>query len=617
LVSGVIILVSNKGKIGGNMLHDFQIVQDGLLSKYTSQINIQSPLDDYPRPQLVRSNWVNLNGLYEYNVLDKKISFPDQFIGQILVPFSIESAASGVKRTLGPDEKLWYRRTLEAPAISECERLILHFGAVDYESEIFLNQHLIGKNTGGYLPFEFDITDQVTPGMNELIIGVTDPTDTGYQERGKQVLNPKGIWYTATSGIWQTVWMEIVNDLCISNLKMIPDFDKSVLRIKPVISSLEDVKVALTISDHGKLVRKCVLNDDCFNEVALPNFKPWTPESPFLYDVKIELSQNGIVKDVVKSYFGMRKFSIEPDNQGVLRLFLNNRPYFQTGVLDQGYFPDGLLTPPTDQAMIDDIEAMKQLGFNMLRKHLKIEPARWYYHCDRLGMLVWQDMPSGGQGFASIWLSGILPNLGIRVSDHLYRRFKRDSLRSRNEYLSGLTGMIEHLFNATCLCTWVPFNKSWGQFDAKQTADYVKQIDPSRFVDHASGWYDQGGPDFQSIHKYVLKIQKPRTDKKRPFVLSEFGGYSLILPGHVWNEERSFGFKMFDSKEHLTEAYTDLIEHQILPLVGKGLCATVYTQLSDVETEVNGLLSYDRAEIKMDSVAVKAWNDNLKTLLLK
>lgn len=599
------------------MAQEYGLIKDGLLSRYASSISHESPLNEYPRPQFQRSGWMNLNGLYDYTILDQSTEFPESFIGKILVPFAVETAASGVKKTLAPGEKIWYRREISVPEMTESERLILHFEAVDYESEVFLNQHLVGKNTGGYLPFEFDVTDFVSPGMNELIVGVTDPTDIGYQERGKQVLNPRGIWYTATSGIWQTVWMEVVNDIRISSLRIVPDFDKSLVRIKPIITTLDDVKLTLSVSERGKLVRRCVVNDDCFNEIELPNFKPWTPESPVLYDIKIELSQNGIVKDVVKSYFGMRKFSIGNDEAGVLRLFLNNRPYFQTGVLDQGYFPESGLTPPCDQAMIDDIQTMKNLGFNMLRKHIKVEPARWYYHCDRLGILVWQDMPSGGQGYAGNFLTVVLPNLGIRIRDNRYRLFKRDNPRSRAEYQSGLTGMIEHLFNHPSICCWVPFNESWGQFDAKKTADFVKQIDPSRFVDHASGWYDQGGKDFVSIHRYIMKIKKPRTDRSRPFVLSEFGGYSLILPEHSWAPENSFGYRMYDSKPSLTAAFADLMETQILPLVEKGLSATVYTQLSDVETEVNGLVTYDRAEIKMEASKVLELNENLKSLLGK
>ncbi|MFA5035597.1 MAG: sugar-binding domain-containing protein [Candidatus Izemoplasmatales bacterium] len=594
---------------------NYQIIKTGLLSKFAEDIDFVTPLNDYPRPQLVRSNWTNLNGLYEYTVLKKSVAFPDQFVGQILVPFAIESAASGVNMPLSPDDKLWYRRIIAVPPLLESERLIIHFDAIDYLSEIYINHHLIGRNAGGYLPFEFDISDQVTTGMNELIIGVTDPTDTGSQERGKQVLNPQGIWYTSTSGIWQTVWMEIVNAVYITSLKIIPDFDNSIIRIKPVVSTIDGVQLSLTIFDHGTKIHTSVLNDDCFNDIVLSDFTPWSPELPFLYDIEITLSQNGIIKDQVKSYFGMRKYSISHDQNGILRLFLNNKPYFQTGVLDQGYFPEGLLTPPTDQAMIEDILAMKAMGFNMLRKHIKIEPARWYYLCDRLGMLVWQDVPNGGQGFGGNWLTIILPNLGIKVNDNQYRRFRRDDPHCRSEYKTLLTGLIDHLFNQTSICCWVPFNESWGQFDAKKIAEFIKQIDPSRYVDHASGWYDQGGFDFVSMHKYIFKVRAPRRDKIRPFVLSEFGGYSMNIANHVWNYASSFGYRNFDTQADLTKAYTALIEKQIVPLVSKGLSATVYTQLSDVETEVNGLLTYDRAIVKMDPDVVKALNDKIKKLL--
>jgi beta-galactosidase/beta-glucuronidase len=589
-------------------------VSHGLVSKYAPFISQTTPLNDYPRPQLQRAEWINLNGWYDYVILDRSIAFPDQFTGKILVPYAVETAASGVRKSLTPNEKIWYRRSLEVPELSENERMILHFEAVDYECEIFLNQRGIGKNTGGYLPFEFDITDFVSTGMNELIIGVTDPTDQGSQERGKQVLDPKGIWYTATSGIWQTVWCEIVNDIRIADLRIIPDPDRSLVRIKPTVTTLEEIKLTLSVFFKGKLVRRIVVKPDCFNEIELPEFQWWSPENPQLYDIKIDLSQNGMLKDSIRSYFGMRKFHIGKDDSGLPRLFLNNRPYFQTGVLDQGYFPESGLTPPTDQAMVDDIQAMKSMGFNMLRKHIKVEPSRWYYHCDRLGMLVWQDMPSGGKGTPSPFFVVALPNIGIRIKDHHYPWFRREDPQGRAEFQSGLQGMIDHLFNHPSICCWVPFNEGWGQFDAKQTADFVKQIDPSRFVDHASGWYDQGGKDFVSVHKYVMKIRKPHTDRERPFVLSEFGGYSLILPDHVWDHEQSFGYRMFDSEAHLTEAYANLIKTQVLPLVRKGLCATVYTQLSDVETEVNGLLTYDRSVIKMDVETVRHLNETLKNM---
>lgn len=599
------------------MAESFSSQFGGLSSKYSTSIRTVSPLNDYPRPQFQRAEWINLNGLFDFNILDRSVDFPDSFIGQILVPYAVESAASGVKRTLNPGEKLWYRRSIEVRNLSESERLILHFEASDYETEVFLNQHLAGKHSGGYLPFELDITELVIPGMNELIVGVVDPTDLGCQERGKQVLDPDGIWYTATSGIWQTVWMEIVNDIRISALRIVPDFDHSTVRIKPMVSTLEDVKLTLSITDRGKLVRRCVVKDDCFNEILIENFKPWTPETPFLYDLKIELSQNGIVKDTVRSYFGMRKFHIDTDSHGIRRLFLNNRPYFMTGVLDQGYFPESGLTPPCDQAMIDDITAMKDHGFNMIRKHIKVEPARWYYHCDRLGMLVWQDMPSGGRGFPENPFTRVLRKFGLQIADNKYRNFGRENPKCRAEFQEILTGMIDHLFNKTSICCWVPFNENWGQFDAKKTAEFVKQVDPSRFVDHASGWYDQGGPDFLSVHDYSRSIRKPRAGKDRPFILSEFGGYSLIVPDHVWNPEKSFGYRMFPTSESLTAGYQSLIENQILPLIEKGLSATVYTQLSDVETEVNGFLTYDRSVFKMDVAKVRALNERLKEKVSK
>jgi len=583
----------------------------GLVSKYASSISQSTPLNDYPRPQMQRSEWINLNGWYDYVILDRQMAFPDQFTGKILVPFAVETAASGVRKSITPDEKIWYRRSIEAPELAENERMILHFEAVDYESEIFLNQLRIGKNTGGYLPFEIDVTEFVTPGMNELIIGVTDPTDQGSQERGKQVLDPKGIWYTATSGIWQTVWCEIVNDIRIADLRIIPDPDRCLVRIKPTVTTLEEIKLTLSIFSKGKLIRRIAAKPDCFNEIELQDFLWWSPENPHLYDIKIELSQNGMIKDTIRSYFGMRKFHIAKDEEGIPRLFMNNRPYFQAGVLDQGYFPESGLTPPTDQAMIDDIQTMKSMGFNMLRKHIKVEPSRWYYHCDRLGMLVWQDMPCGGKGNPTPFFAVVIPNMGIRIKDDHYRWFRRDDPQGRAEYQSGLHGMIDHLFNHPSICCWVPFNEGWGQFDAKQTAEFIKQMDPSRFVDHASGWYDQGGKDLISIHKYVMKVRKPRTDKQRPFVLSEFGGYSLILPDHVWNREQSFGYRMYSSSADLTNAYADLMKNQILPLVRKGLCATVYTQLSDVETEVNGLLTYDRTVVKMEIETVRSLNETL------
>ncbi len=584
-------------------------------SKYTDTVDRNLPLPEYPRPLLQRDGWINLNGKYEYAVLARDVAFPDAFPGEILVPFCIESPLSGVCRPLLPDEKLWYKRTIRVPKLGEGDRLLLHFEAVDYIAETFINQTFVGRHVGGYLPFHYDITDLVVPGMNELIVGVTDPTDHGRQERGKQVLEPKGIWYTATSGIWQTVWMEVVSDVRVADLKIITDWDHSQIRIKPSLTQ-DDAKVKLTIRHGKKTIVQKDIDSDCFNIVPIPDCQSWSPEQPFLYDVLIEVRQEAIVKDKVKSYFGMRKIEIRKDDHGYPRILLNGKPYFQTGVLDQGYYPDGLLTQPCDQALQDDIQAMKDLGFNMLRKHIKIESERWYYHCDRLGMLVWQDMPSGGDGYIGDWLAAIWPNLlpGLPIRDDRYATFKRADATGRSEFLEHLTGMIDHLFNHPSIVCWVPFNEAWGQFDAKKTAAFVKSIDPSRLVDHASGWYDQGGPDLISRHRYILKLKAPRPDGRRPFVLSEFGGYSQIIPDHVWNPSGSFGYRMYNTPEAITAAYAKLINEQVLPLVKAGLCATVYTQLSDVELEVNGLLTYDRERTKIDARTVRELNTALKAI---
>ena len=347
------------------------------------------------------------------------------------------------------------------------------------------------------------------------------------------------------------------------------------------------------------------------DKISIPDAKLWSPESPFLYDFKLTLDCDG-EKDEISSYFGMRKYSIVKDADGQPRLALNNKPYFQRGLLDQGYWPESQLTPPTDEAMIFDIEEMKKLGYNMLRKHIKLEPMRWYYHCDRLGMLVWQDMISGGQFIGQV-LAGVLPNMSIHVKDNMYKAFKRDKPEWREEFRGELWEMIDNLYNCVSICCWVPFNEGWGQFDAKEIALKVKELDPTRFVDHASGWHDQGGPDFKSMHRYIVPVTPPFsfTKKGRPYVLSEYGGYSWNIKDHVWNAKRSFGYIMYNSKESLTKAYVNLHEKQIIPLIKKGLCATVYTQVSDVEFEVNGIYSYDREILKLDKDAIININKKL------
>ncbi len=594
------------------MSHEHLIKNHTLLSKYTKNVNRNLPLNDYPRPAMVRDQWINLNGSYQYAILEKDLGYPEAFQGTILVPFCVESQLSGVNKPLKPTEKLWYLRQFNLEVPKSNETVILHFGAIDYESEVFINQKFIGKHIGGYLPFSYDISNYLHQGVNELVISVSDPTDTSYQERGKQSLNPKGIWYTATSGIWQTVWMEIVPKVRIDAVKMIPDVDQSKIRINPLVRTDLTLTAKVTIFDQKKMVHESVITVNTFTDIILKNVKLWSPESPFLYDVKLELLMDQEVIDTIKTYFGMRKISIGTDKNNIPRIYLNNKPYFQTGVLDQGYFPDGLLTPPTDQAMIDDIIAMKNLGFNMLRKHIKIEPERWYYHCDRLGMIVWQDMPSGGDGYLERMMAVRLPFIGIHINDRHHRLFHRQNFQGRQEFESNLQSMLNHLFNHPSICCWVPFNEGWGQFDAKRISENIKRFDPSRLVDHASGWHDQGGKDFISLHRYIYEIKPPRKMDGRPFVISEFGGYSQIIKDHTWDEATSFGYKMYETKAFLSDAYEALIREQVLPLVKKGLSATIYTQLSDVELEVNGLITYDREIVKLESFMVKSLNEQLQ-----
>lgn len=565
------------------------------------------PLPEYPRPQFERDEWMNLNGVYAYTV-SRSSELPDRFDGEILVPFALESRLSGVERHLEPDETLWYRRKFDVPADWAGRRILLHFGAVDYRCTVYINGVSVGSHRGGYSPFTFDITDFLTGAENELVVSVTDPTDKGGQQRGKQASATHGFWYTATSGIWQTVWLEPVCEAHLEKVKMTPDLDTSALLVETAIPEGCLLNIAVADMDGTPVAEKTLSEKD---RVALPNVRPWSPEDPYLYTVTFTLLQGGVCVDRVRSYFGMRKFSLQTDEAGFRRLCLNGKPYFQTGLLDQGYWCDSGLTPPSEEAIVYDISQMKAMGFNMLRKHITVEAERWYYQCDKLGMLVWQDMVSGGD-YVNTLYAGALPNLGVHLSDDRhYARFKRSEPEDRAEFREDLDRLIDDLYNHTSICCWVPFNEGWGQFDALAIGRSVKEKDPSRFVDHASGWHDQGGPDFVSMHRYVVPVTAPAKDRNRPFVLSEFGGYSQIVDGHVWNKKKSFGYMMFKSKESLTKAVKKLYEKQIIPLVARGLSACVYTQVSDVEHEVNGMLTYDRQVVKVDEETMRALNARL------
>lgn len=581
-----------------------------LKTRWFEKVDKNCPLTEYPRPQLVRESWLCLNGQYDYAITAAQAETPAVYDGKILVPFSIESPLSGVQKPLPPDCCLWYRRFFSLDESFDGKNTVLHFGAVDWQCRVYINGTQAGEHTGGYCAFSFDITNLLKSGENELVVWVYDPTDTGWQQRGKQTIKPHGLWYTATSGIWQTVWLEPVDSCYVHMIKLLPNIDDSTIRLTTAIitdTQADNTTIIATVYESGKKIFSREITGD--SVIPIPHVKLWSPESPFLYDLHLELYKDDKLCDCVESYFGMRKFSIAPDSESIPRLFLNNKPYFQKGLLDQGYWSDGILTPPSDEAMIYDIESMKDLGFNMLRKHIKVEPLRWYYHCDRLGMIVWQDMVSGGE-YIGHFLAGVLPNIGVHVKDNQYKRFKRSKPEARKQFKSELFEMIDMLYNSVSIGCWVPFNEGWGQFDAKEIACAVKDYDGSRVVDHASGWHDQGGLELKSVHRYILPVRRPKPES-RPFVLSEFGGYSRVVNGHVWNIKKCFGYRMFKDETSLTKAYKKLLERQIIPLVKKGLCATVYTQLSDVENEVNGILTYDREKIKLDVSTVRELNEKL------
>jgi beta-galactosidase/beta-glucuronidase len=567
-----------------------------------------TPLPEYPRPQMVRSDWENLNGWWQYAILPKDSGFPVDYDGQILVPYAVESLLSGVQKPLLPDQTLWYRRTFQDPRprffhkIQRDGNVLLHFGAVDYECSVWVNGTRAGGHRGGYLPFSLDITHALREGGNEILVSVWDPTDTGLQQRGKQVLKPNSIWYTPVSGIWQTVWLEGVPNIYIESLWITPDLDEQSVSIAVTVKGFQKEGFRLAVDSYnGKdIVSKEEGNANETIHLPVPDPRLWSPADPCLYDLRVRLLAGDRIVDEVTSYFAMRKFGRSRDADGFVRFTLNDQPLFLYGPLDQGYFPDGLYTPPSEQAMVFDIDYAKSIGCNMIRKHVKVEPLRWYYHCDRLGMIVWQDMPNGGRIDGALVATLSLLFGFHRKDTRRLQRFGRADEANRREFQEELKGMVDVLYNAACIAVWVPYNESWGQFNANETAAWVKQYDPTRLVDHASGWFDQGGGDFHSKHIYVKRLKSPELDE-RIFVLSEFGGYSLKIPGHIWDESKKFGYRFLNSSRDLMDAYLDLLENQLKPLISQGLAAAIYTQTTDVEIEVNGYLTYDRKVEKMDN----------------
>lgn len=586
-----------------------------LLTRWGKKLDKNLPLNDYPRPQLKRNSFINLNGEWNYAIYDEYKKFAG-FQGKIIVPFSPECILSGVEKIVEPSDILYYQKIFNFKRTNH--RALLHFGAVDYECKVFLNGKLVGEHKGGYTPFTFDVTPYILDGENDLRLEVKDPTQTGSQARGKQTFKRGGIWYTPQSGIWQTVWIEEVCEGYIESIKLTPDIDNDELQVEVKYNGPADAEMAAIALEKGTVMNGCKLEKGK-GVIKLSDYECWSPENPVLYDLKIVAGN-----DQVESYFGMRKFSVGEDENGTPRFMLNNKPYFFNGLLDQGYWSDGMYTAPHDDALIYDIQTMKDLGFNTLRKHIKIEPLRWYYHCDRLGMIVWQDMINGGGAYNFLAI-GTLPFFGMLFSNkkigHVndskkhFRFYARTDEKGREEYFKDSEEMIDLLYNVPSLALWTPFNEAWGQFESAKACEFYRKKDPTRLIDHASGWADQGAGDVNSFHIYFTPFWFPKYNKddNRPIALTEFGGYSIQPKGHMYNKSKFFGYRKYYDQEKFDDAIRNLYENRILNCIKeKGLSAIIYTEVSDVEDECNGLLSYDREVIKITPEVMKDINSKIK-----
>lgn len=585
-----------------------------LMTKWGKKVDNKDVLKEYPRPNLVRDSYLNLNGEWEYAITKSKEI--EKYDGNIVVPFSPEAYLSGVQRIVQPDDYLHYRCKFRLGADFIKERLILHFGAVDQECEVFLNGIRIGEHKGGYLPFSFDITNEMKIGENTLTLCVVDKTEKAPHARGKQKLVKKGkygsLFYTPNSGIWKTVWLESVSEEYITTLKVTPCFDESAIAVL-VSTNGEPKEANIQILFQDNVVKETKIQTNKTVKIVLDSFKSWTPDEPYLYDIKIDTGT-----DEVTSYFGMRKFSTGKDRNGILRFYLNNKPYFFNGLLDQGYWPESLLTPPSDDALKYDIIKLKELGYNTIRKHIKIESERFYYHCDKIGMIVWQDMPNGGGDYNMVFVT-YLPNafnwFARGVKDSLYSLFKRRDEEGRRQYYNDLEGMVNQLYNHPSIAVWVPFNEGWGQFDANMATKTIRKLDSTRLINEACGWFDQNGGDMYSIHNYIRKL-KVKPQSNRVVALTEYGGYSYPVENHVACE-KEFGYKSYKNAEELTENYKRLWEEEIYPNIKDGLCSAIYTQTSDIEEEINGLMTYDREIVKIKKEVVKALNQKLDDIFQK
>ena len=576
----------------------WKIAENKITTQWSANVNPLNPLPEYPRPQLVRDNWKSLNGLWDYSITISAEPMPKTFQGKILVPFAVESALSGVSKNVGPDNILWYRTKFNVPSTFRKNNILLHFEAVDWSAEVYLNGVKIGTHQGGYDPFTFDITSFIKSTDQILELRVTDPVDKGPQPRGKQVLQPESIWYTSVTGIWRSVWIEAVPKTYIISTKQVPDIDKKILSLEVKVENPKKGDIVhVMASAEGKVISE--KEAETGEGIVLPVSDPklWSPDSPFLYDLTISIIREGKVSDKVKSYFAMRKISLMPDANGVLRMMLNNKFVFQYGTLDQGWWPDGLYTAPTEEALLFDILKTKAMGFNMIRKHVKVEPARWYYDCDKYGIMVWQDMPSGDLG-GGHW--GTNPGLEGGID-------KTRTEASEKIYRTEWNAIIEYLYNFPCIVVWVPFNESWGQFKSEEITNWTIQKDPSRLVNSASGGNFHGVGHILDLHNYPGPAM-PKAEifgSKQAIVLGEFGGLGLPIENHTWVEKNNWGYQSFSDADELFLTYSGYLD-RIAGYIGKGLSAAIYTQTTDCEVECNGLMTYDRKVVKVQEEKLKS-----------
>ena len=565
---------------------------------WAEQVSPTNALPEYPRPIMERSEWQNINGLWDYAIrpASETGTCPTQYDGQILVPFPVESSLSGVGKVVGKDNTLWYHTTFKLPKGWNGRHVLLHFGAVDWQAQVWLNGIKLGTHTGGYAGFSFDITPYLVGGQQELVVRVWDPTTDGYGAVGKQMTNPNGIWYTPVTGIWQTVWMEPVNDQHIDALVATADIDAGTLHIDATVDDPTATYLHATLRDGNTVVAEERVATDQPLDLCVPKAKLWSPESPFLYDLEVELLRAGKVVDHVKSYAAMRKISTKRDEGGVVRMQLNNKDLFQVGPLDQGYWPDGLYTAPTDEALLFDIQKTKDFGFNMIRKHMKVEPARWYTHCDRLGLLVWQDMPMADHDAYPGW------NSKTYFDGREDKRSPQSAANFRHEWQD----IVAQFKAYPCIVVWTPFNEAWGQFSTAETAQWTKEMDPTRLVNTASGGNHFQAGDILDLHNYP----EPKMylyDANRVTVLGEFGGLGLPIQGHLWQDDKNWGYVQFKGEEEVTDRYVQYMA-ELEPLIRQGFSAAVYTQTTDVEIEVNGLMTYDRRIVKLTESRIREAN---------